>query len=376
MKITIVYDVIYPFIKGGIEKRVWDLATRLVHRGHEVHLYGMKFWEGEDTLIREGVFLHGVCRAQKLYTGGRRSFFQAIFFSIFLLVPLLKQKSDIIDCQQFPLFSCYTSKLVSHIRKIPLVITWYEIWGDYWFDYLGYKGLIGKIIEQNIAFFKCPALCVSLMTANRFRTVFKKPMNTVIPVGIDISHIQLILHSKEESDLIFVGRLIREKHVDLLVRAFGILSSEQPELRLLIIGEGPEQDAIIKIIQELSLEDRITLKGFQTDHDKVIAWMKSSKVFVNPSTREGFGITALEALSCGLPVVTVDHPANAIRDLITEKNGFTCSLSEKDLAGTIRIALQRHADMKNGCIASASSFDWENITSDIERYYLSVIETR
>ncbi len=186
----------------------------------------------------------------------------------------------------------------------------------------------------------------------------------------------LILHSKEESDLIFVGRLIREKHVDLLVRAFGILSSEQPELRLLIIGEGPEQDAIIKIIQELSLEDRITLKGFQTDHDKVIAWMKSSKVFVNPSTREGFGITALEALSCGLPVVTVDHPANAIRDLITEKNGFTCSLSEKDLAGTIRIALQRHADMKNDCIASASSFDWENITSDIERYYLSVIETR
>jgi glycosyltransferase involved in cell wall biosynthesis len=217
---------------------------------------------------------------------------------------------------------------------------------------------------------------VSLLTAARFRTVFNKPVITVIPVGIDISDIRLIPPSKEETDLIFTGRLIKEKHVDLLVRAFGILSSEQPQLRLLIIGEGPEQDTIKKIIQELSLEDRISIRGFQADHDEVIARMKSAKVFVNPSTREGFGITALEALACGIPVVTVDHPANAIRDLITEKNGFTCSLSEKDLAGTILRALQHYAKMKNDCIESASAFDWERITSDIERYYELVIERR
>ena len=42
--------------------------------------------------------------------------------------------------------------------------------------------------------------------------------------------------------------------------------------------------------------------------------MKSSKICVLPSTREGFGITALEGLACGLPVVTIDHQANAIRD--------------------------------------------------------------
>jgi glycosyltransferase involved in cell wall biosynthesis len=133
---------------------------------------------------------------------------------------------------------------------------------------------------------------------------------------------------------------------------------------------------ITKIIHALSLEDRIVIRGFQDNHDKVIALMKSAKVFVNPSTREGFGITALEALACGIPVVTVDHPANAIRGLINEKNGFTCSLSEKDLAETIHRALQRHAGMKNDCITSASAYDWEKITSDIEKYYLSVIETR
>ena len=108
------------------------------------------------------------------------------------------------------------------------------------------------------------------------------------------------------------------------------------------------------------------------DHDDLIARLKSSKVFVLPSTREGFGISALEALACGIPVVTVDHPANAIRDLITGGNGFLCSLSAEDLAKTMCLALQHHKEMRNACIKSAESFDWENITSEIETFYNSV----
>ena len=372
MKIALVYDAIYPYVKGGVEKRVWELATRLTRRGHEVHLFGMKFWEGEDNLIREGVFLHGVCPAQKLYVGGRRSLWQAIYFSIYLISPLLKEKFDIIDCQQFPLFSCFSSRLVSRMRKTPLVITWYEVWGDYWFNYLGYKGLIGKEIERNIASFKCPTISVSVMTANRFRTGFKKSVTTVIPVGIDISRIRSIPPSTQESDIIFVGRLIKEKNGALLVRAFHSLSTPHKNIRLVIIGDGPEREVITALIHDFSLNDRVSLSGFADEHDDLIARLKSSKVFVLPSTREGFGISALEALACGIPVVTVDHPANAIRDLITGGNGFLCSLSAEDLAKTICLALQHHKEMRNACIKSAESFDWENITSEIETFYNSV----
>jgi glycosyltransferase involved in cell wall biosynthesis len=375
MKVAFVSDVIYPYVKGGVEKRVWELAVRLAHRGREVHLFGMKFWDGEDILIREGVFLHGVCPAQKLYAGGRRTIWQALSFSMHLLLPLLKERFDIIDCQQFPYFSCFSAKFISNLKKTPLVITWHEVWDDYWYEYLGWKGSGGKITERLIAMLTPHIVAVSVTTMNNLRSLGCRGRITIIPNGVDLQRIRSIVPSHEIADIIFVGRLIKEKHVDLLVRAFGILSAEQPELRLLIIGEGPEQDAITKIIQELSLEDRIFLRGFQVEHDEIIAQMKSAKVFVIPSTREGFGITALEALVCGIPVVTVNHPANAIRDLITEKNGFTCSLSEEDLAETISIALQRHAEMKNDCVASASAFDWEKITSDIERYYLSVIKT-
>jgi len=372
MKIALVYDAIYPFVKGGVEKRVWELATRLTRRGHEVHLFGMKFWEGEDNLFREGVFLHGVCPAQKLYVGGRRSLWQAIYFSIYLISPLLKEKFDIIDCQQFPLFSCFSSRLVSRMRKTPLVITWYEVWGDYWFNYLGYKGLIGKEIERNIASFKCPTISVSVMTANRFRTSFKKSVTTVIPVGIDISRIRSIPPSTQESDIIFVGRLIKEKNGALLVRAFHSLSTSHKNIRLVIIGDGPEREVITALIHDFSLNDRVSLSGFADEHDDLIARLKSSKVFVLPSTREGFGISALEALACGIPVVTVDHPANAIRDLITGGNGFLCSLSAEDLAKTICLALRHHKEMRNACIKSAESFCWENITSEIETFYNSV----
>jgi glycosyltransferase involved in cell wall biosynthesis len=374
MKIAIVYDVIYPFVKGGVEKRVWELAARLTHRGHEVHLFGMKFWNGEDILIREGVFLHGVCPAQKLYAGGRRTIREAIDFSFHIITPLMNEKFDIIDCQQFPYLSCFSVKLISKLKKSPLIITWHEVWDDYWYEYLGLKGFGGKITERLVARLTQNVIAVSESTKNKLKSLGYRGNITLVPNGVDLQHIASIVTSEETSDFIFVGRLIKEKHVDTLVRAFDILASEQPHLRLLIIGEGPELDAIKKIIQELSLEDRIIIRGFQIDHDDVIARMKSAKVFVIPSTREGFGITALEALACGIPVVTVNHPANAIRELISEKNGFTCSLSEKDLAGTLQIALQRHADMKNDCIASASSFDWEKITSDIEKYYRSVIE--
>jgi glycosyltransferase involved in cell wall biosynthesis len=102
--------------------------------------------------------------------------------------------------------------------------------------------------------------------------------------------------------------------------------------------------------------------------------MKSSKVFAFPSTREGFGIAALEALACGLPVVTIDHPANAICDLITEKTGFICPPTPEDLATAIRCALRHHDQMRDFCKASAEAYDWDRIGDRVEQYYQTLID--
>jgi glycosyltransferase involved in cell wall biosynthesis len=376
MKIALVYDVIYPFVKGGVEKRVWELATRLTHRGHDVHIFGMKFWEGEDILVREGVFLHGVCPAQKLYFGGRRTIWQALYFSIRLISPLLKEQFDIIDCQQFPYFSCFSAKIFSKLKKIPLVITWHEVWGDYWYEYLGWKGFVGKITERQVARLTSENVAVSKTTARNLKNLGTCHETHIIPNGIDLGRIRLISPSSETGDIIFVGRLIKEKHADLLIHAVALLRLEFSDIRVLVIGEGPEYLKLKHLIDEKKIHDSIYLCRFYPNHDDLMAQLKSSKVFVLPSTREGFGISALEALACGIPVVTVDHPANAIRDLITENNGFLCPLSAEDLAKTMCLALLHHKEMRNACTKSADSFDWENITSDIEFYYQSVIASK
>jgi len=197
MKIAFVYDVIYPFVKGGVEKRVWELATRLTDRGHDVHLFGMKFWDGEDILIREGVCLHGVCPAQKLYFGGRRTLWQPLYFSIHLILPLLKERFDIIDCQQFPYFSCFSAKFFSRLKKIPLVITWHEIWGDYWYDYLGWKGCAGKTTERLVARLTSENVAVSKTTAKNLNNLGLRYEITIIPNGIDLARIRSISPSSE-----------------------------------------------------------------------------------------------------------------------------------------------------------------------------------
>ncbi len=375
MKIAIIYDVIYPFVKGGVEKRVWELAVRLSRRGHDVHLFGMKFWDGDSILLRDGVVLHGVCTAHNLYAHGRRTVGEAVYFGIHLLPYLAQYNFDVIDCQQFPYMSCISAKAVAVFKKIPLVITWHEVWGDYWYTYLGGStGFFGKCIERLVSRLTPHVVAVSGTTARNLTiSGIRRPIR-IIPNGIDLPRINATPPSDEPSDIIFVGRLIKEKHVDVLIQAFGLIASEQPECKLLVIGDGPERDAIKDSIHTHALENQVRLMGFREQHDDIIALMKSSRICVLPSTREGFGITALEALACGLPVVTVDHPANAIRDLLTESNGFLCNLSAQDIADKIRLALRHHTEMRSACIQSAASYDWDRIAADVEAYYQSVIE--
>lgn len=373
MKIAFVYDVIYPYVKGGVEKRIWEIAVRLSARGHDVHIVGMKYWEGPDAVRKNGVTLHGICPAKPLYADGRRTIGEAIYFSARLIPFLMREEFDVIDCQQFPYFPCFPVKLAAVIKKMPFVITWHEVWGDYWYEYLGWKGGGGKTTERLVSGFTPNIIAVSGTTAKNLRNLGVRDKVLIIPNGIDLKQLKSVSPGTVSSDLIFVGRLIKEKHVDKLVRAFAALLSESPERTLLILGDGPELETIRSLIKEHAIEDRVLLKPFLDSHDGVISLMKSSHVCVIPSTREGFGIAALEALACGLPVVTVDHPDNAICELITENTGFLCPLSAEALATTIRAALIRYPAMKTACGSSAEAYDWDLIVDRVEDYYQSLI---
>ncbi|NPV51062.1 MAG: glycosyltransferase family 4 protein [Candidatus Methanofastidiosum sp.] len=372
MKIAIVIDVIYPYSKGGMEKRLWDITNRLASEGHEIHIYCMKYWDGENVIINQGVYLHGVCKSLELYKNDKRSIKEALYFSIRLFFPLLKGDYEIIDCQNFPYFSCLTAKLVSLLKRKKLIITWHEVWDNYWYEYLGKKGVFGKIIEKFVSKITNYNIAVSELTKLNLEKIGCKGSIQIIPVGIEYDFISRVNPSENKSDIIFVGRLIEHKNLYLLLRSIYLLKKEIPNIKCNIVGDGPEKEKLIILANNLNLNNNVSFLAFIGEHTDLISLMKSSKVFVLPSSREGFGIVVLEANACGLPVVTSNHEMNAAKYLIYDYNGRVSKISENDFSKNILEIIHLKEENKKRCIEFAKKYDWSIITNKIINYYREV----
>ncbi|OGM10688.1 hypothetical protein A2Z22_05270 [Candidatus Woesebacteria bacterium RBG_16_34_12] len=374
-KIALIYDCIYPYTKGGGEKRFYELGKALVESGYDVHLYGMKFWSGPDVIKKDNVYLHGICPSKSLYTNdGRRSIWQAIYFGIHSL-KLIKEDFDVIDCCGFPYFSLFACKLVCLLKGKKLISTWHEVWGkEYWKSYLGKLWLFGFLVERLVVKLPDKIIAVSDGTANRIKSElgYKGPI-TVCPNGVDSEVIKNIEPSSIKSDIIYVGRLMDFKNVDLLIKSISLVKKHYPDVKCLIIGDGPEKEKLQTLTRQLGLSKNISFTGFIKSHNDVYAFMKSSKVFVLPSTREGFGIVVTEANACGIPVITVDHKNNAAKELIeVEKNGYTCALDEKAISQNITSILKNDSgnSKRDICVKKAKQYYWSSIGKEIERSYI------
>ena len=197
-KIAIVSDAIYPYNKGGKEKRIHELSTRLTDEGYEVHIYTMNWWGGDKCICEDGVYLHGVCGVKDLYTpSGRRSIFQALYFSFHMFFPLFKQNFDLVDVDQMPYLPIFPVSIYCMLRHIPLVVTWHEVWGDYWYRYMGWAGFFGKTIEKICSRLTNNNVAVSETTKSMIMELGVKKKVHVIPNGVDIQEIQKIKPSEE-----------------------------------------------------------------------------------------------------------------------------------------------------------------------------------
>jgi accessory Sec system glycosylation protein GtfA len=119
--------------------------------------------------------------------------------------------------------------------------------------------------------------------------------------------------------LITASRLASEKHIDLAVRAVAKLHQEGKKINFDIYGQGEAKDKIEKTIKEVKAEDYITLKGLSNELDKVYPQYDA---FISASFSEGFGLTYIEALNAGLPVVTFKARFGAEELVHDGENGF------------------------------------------------------
>lgn len=364
MKIAFVYDAVYPWVRGGAERRIWEVARRLAQK-HEVHVFGIQWWKGEQILRQHDITYHGVCKPLEFYVEGRRSIKEAIIFALAILKPLLAERFDIIDVSAFPYFPVFTSKLAASLHRTPLVVTWHEVWEDYWYEYLGRAGIAGRIVEALAIQASSQRIAVSQHTAARLPDAY------IVPNGVDLSLIDSVDAAEQGFDVVFAGRLIREKQPDLLLRAL----TQVEDANCAIIREGPELERLKQLASELGVEHRVVFTGF-LPYARVLSIFKASRIFASPSRREGFGMAALEAMACRLPVVTVSAPRNATVELLQHNNGIITAPDEHHIAEAItQLLTEEHLryEMAGRARQVAEAYTWDEITRRAENTYTHLL---
>jgi glycosyltransferase involved in cell wall biosynthesis len=126
--------------------------------------------------------------------------------------------------------------------------------------------------------------------------------------AVELDYIDSIESKGTSFDACFCGALSKIKGVYDLVEVWEEIIKYHPNSRLVIIGEGEEYDNLLHIIKCKSLEKNILIEGFLEEEQKILK-IKSSKLFVFPSYQEGWGIIVMEAMACGIPVVSYDLSA-------------------------------------------------------------------
>ncbi len=116
------------------------------------------------------------------------------------------------------------------------------------------------------------------------------------------------------------SRLRRYKSVDVAIRAFVHIQRELPDARLLVMGRGPDEKRLRGVVDKLGLNETVTFSGFMSWAD-LVQTLHRAHVFLNPSPKEGWGLTVIEANQCGLPVVASARPG--LRDSVRDgETGF------------------------------------------------------
>ena len=379
LRIAFVHDGLYPYFKGGAERRFSQVAQRLSAH-HEVTYFTWQYWDGPACMEQSGIRFIGVGKPHAFYgEDGKRTVGEAVAFAKGVAAAVPREHFDVIDCCATAMPALYATKLFAHVRKTPLVATWHEYWGDYWESYLPERRLLARLakaVESRSVPLADSIIAVSEFTAAKLRGHAQQTPVHPIGNGVSVREIDAIEPDPNAPDLLFAGRLIDDKKVDWLIEAVARLSDKYPSLTCGIVGEGPEREPLETLARTLGLADRVQFHGF-VEESRLYGLLKGASLFALPSIREGFGMAVVEAQACGAVPIVVRATYNAATALVRhEHDGL---ISEANVEG-LTAAIQRlMADpglrlrLSTNARIAASRHDWQWITDQIEDVYRSVV---
>lgn len=167
---------------------------------------------------------------------------------------------------------------------------------------------------------------------------------------------------KEPGLVIYLGRLKKYKNVDHLIQAMAIVREEVPDARLVIVGTGDRRRALEALTRSMGLDDAVRFTGFVSEEEK-LRLLTRAEVAAYPSSKEGWGITVIEANACGVPVVAARVPG--LRDAVVDgETGVLVPLGDREAMARALIDLlhdrEKRERLAGNAVARSRRYTWEN----------------
>ena len=376
MKILITTDLYKPLINGVVAS-VINIKAGLERHGHEVRVLTLS--QDRHSRIEGDVYYIGSMDTGRIYPGTR--------FKLKVPRSMMKDikawKPDVVHSQcEFSTFGA--AKRISRACKAPLIHTYHTVYEDYTHYFCPWKKLGAFMVSifSKVVLNRTDAVIAPSYKVGRLldRYGVSTPVE-VIPSGIDLirySHIPSETWvDRRRSELaldgnilrlIYVGRLAKEKNIEELLDM--IADCSELPIRLVIVGDGPEREDIMQHVNDLGIANQVVFTGMIAP-DKVGAYYHIGDVFVNASTSETQGLTYVEALAAGLPVICKRD--ECLEGLVKDGvNGW-----QYDNAQEFRSYVEQlisdpvlRRTMSANAMKEAGRFSRENFVSSVEKLYL------
>ena len=381
-KILITSDLYRPSVNGVVTSVV-NLITELRKRGYEVRILTTSYDNNYHRDDADGVYyMRSV--PFKVYPGIRMPL---NYFKHEYLDEIIKWCPDVVHSQcEFFTFQ-YALRIVEQTGA-SLVHTYHTLYNQY-ATYLPFHAGADLMIAVASQLRLDAVDTVIAPTAKVRDTLLDYGVRAeiaVIPTGISLDKFRvprdesMIASLREQYGLtpqtrvlLSLGRLGKEKNIEELIRYFSTLSRFRDDVRLMIVGGGPDAERLQEIAESYMLGDRVIFTGM-IDPTLVRQYYALGDIFVCASTSETQGLTYVEALACGLPLVCRNDPAldgvvsNGLGGYRYENCGEFCTYISKILDTP---PLQRSMREENLAIVHKFSKEQfaENIAALYERLY-------
>jgi len=371
MRIAFFTDSYLPTF-DGVTRAVINFRKGLEELGNEVYVFAPK-QIGKEVKKEKRTFY---------YSGIPFKPYPSYTVPLLPLPPIAKIskiKPEIIHCHGIALLS-FTGLEASKLFDIPCVSTFHTYFPKaLHYIPLGekFKKPTKRMINAYIKFFlnhSNVAIAPSKFIKNKLEKMGIKNVEYV-PNGIDIKkfekgngrRIRRKYGIKDNENLVlYLGRLAKEKNIDLLIKAFSLIKKK--EIKLMISGTGPEEEKLKSLAKKLKVNAIFT--GFVRD-EEIADYYAACDIFCIPSSFETQGIVAIEAMASGKGVLALN--SMALKEVVKNgKNGLLFKKNPKELSEKILISLEKKEDYREEALKTAKEYSIENTTKKLLNVYKKV----